>query len=104
MIATEQSIERPPGWRHRVGQRSHFDQLHRQEELAVRLFHGMDGDDAGMVEGGDGLRFALEPLAAFRVVRGRGRQELERHDPVQSWIARFVDSPIPPSPSLAMTL
>ena len=56
-----------------------FDQLHRQEELAIGLFDGMDGDDAGMVERGDGLRFALEPFAAFRVVRGCGRQQLERH-------------------------
>ena len=68
----QQSIERQPGWGHRVSQRSPFDQLHRQEELAVGLLHGMDRDDAGMVERGDSLRFALEPFATLRVI-GRPR-------------------------------
>ena len=87
----QQPIERQPVWRHRVSERSPFDQLHRQEELAVGLFHGMDRDDAGMVECGDGLRFALEPFAALRVIGGHGRQQLECHDPVQSRIARSVN-------------
>ena len=50
----------------------------------------MNGDDAGVVESGHGLRFALEPLAPFGVARGRDRQELERHEPVQPRVARLI--------------
>ena len=86
----QQSIERQPAAGHRVGQRPSFDQLLRQEELAVGLLHGMDGDDAGVVKGGDGLRLAFESLAPFRVGRGQGGQELQRDEPVQTRIAGFV--------------
>ena len=49
------------------------DQFHRQEEHAVVRFDRVDGDDVGMVEGGDGLRFALE-FFILDVPSGRERQ------------------------------
>ena len=70
-IVNRRSSDNPAAG-HRVGQRSSFDQLHRQEELAVGLLHGMNGDDAGVVEGGDGLCLAFESLAPFRIGRGHG--------------------------------
>ncbi len=41
------------------------NELHRDEMDAVGFFHGVDCDDVGMVERGDGLGFSLEPGAAF---------------------------------------
>jgi hypothetical protein len=35
-----------------------LDQLHRQKELPVGLLDGVDRDDVGMIERGNGLRFA----------------------------------------------
>ena len=43
-----------------------LDELHRQEVHAVRFFHGVDGDDAGVVEGGERLRLAPEALEPVR--------------------------------------
>ena len=46
--------------------------------LRPRLLDGVDGDDAGMIEGGEGLGFALESREAFGVVPERGRQDFQR--------------------------
>ena len=44
---------------------------------------GMNGDDAGMIQGRDGLRFALEALSRERIAREQLRQDLESDLPVQ---------------------
>jgi hypothetical protein len=48
-------------------ERAAVHQLHRQEVLIPGLLDRMDGDDAGMVEGRDGLGLAGEALTAFGV-------------------------------------
>ena len=54
--------------RERIAQRDHvreitpFDQLHRNEELALGFAEVIDGDDVGVLERARGARFADEPL------------------------------------------
>ncbi len=56
-----------------------FDKLHGEEVNALGFFNREDRDDAGMIEGGQGLGLAAEALQAIRVCGHRGRQHLERH-------------------------
>ena len=69
----QHSIDRQPGRRQRLGQRSSLHQLHRQEDRGARIFDGVDGDDVRVIERGHGERFAREALAAIGVSRPRHR-------------------------------
>ena len=65
----EDPIERQSARRNEHVEGSPFDELQGQEGDAVCLLYRVDGDDIGVVEGGDGPRLALEPLTAIRVDR-----------------------------------
>ena len=43
-----------------------FDQLHRDETVAVRFFDAEDRDDVGVVEGGYCDRLSFESFKSFR--------------------------------------
>jgi len=53
------------------------DELHGEEVDPVRLLDGVDGDDPGVVEGGERLGLPLEALEALRTRGHLGRQHLE---------------------------
>ena len=74
----EQLVERHPALRDALRERPAVHQLHREEEHALVLLDRVDRDDAGVVERGDGARFALETGAAIGVVGESLRQHLER--------------------------
>ena len=70
--------ERPEGQSARPGSSRPvvcaLDQLDGEEVDSVCFFHRVDGDDVGMVEGGESLGLLLEsvkPLGVGREVRGR---------------------------------
>ncbi len=64
---SQQRIERHAARRDQRRQQPPFHQLHRQERDTVGLFDRVDGDDVGVIEGGDGPGFALEARAALGV-------------------------------------
>jgi hypothetical protein len=75
----EEPIERQAALGDDAVERLALDELHRQEVDAVGLLDRVDGDDALVVEGGEGLRLSPE---AFQPLGARGhlrRQHLERH-------------------------
>jgi hypothetical protein len=82
-------LERPA--RQPGPERLPFHELHRDEVVAVRLFHLVDRDDVGMVERGRQLGLADETLGAGVVGQGGAGEDLERHVPVQPLVARAVD-------------
>jgi len=65
----QQAIERDTATRNRLTKRPAVHELHRQEQPSAVFLDGMDRDDAGMIEGGDGLRLALETLPRGRIAR-----------------------------------
>ena len=67
-----------------------LDELHGEEVDAVRLLDRVDGDDAGVVEGGEGLGLALEALEPLRVGGHLGRQHLEGHVAPELRVGRAV--------------
>ena len=71
-----------------LAQRLAVHQLHRQQQPSVVLLDGVDGDDAGMIERGDGLRLALEALPRVRVAREHAGQDFQRDPPVQARVLR----------------
>ena len=60
-------VRRQPAGDDPRGQGLALDQLHGEEVDAPRLLDGIEGDDVGMVERGDGPRLAAEALQAHRV-------------------------------------
>ena len=62
------SLQRQGGLRPRRRGSSPVDQLHRQEQDAVRILHRVDGDDVGVVQRGDRLRLALEAGAEVGIL------------------------------------
>ena len=74
----EQPIERQSARRNQRVERSPFDELQGQERNAVRFLDRVDGDDVGVIEGGDRARLALEPLTAVRVDRRASRDRTLR--------------------------
>jgi len=56
-----------------------LDELHGQEVDAVRLLDGVDGDDPGVVEGGQRLRLPPEALDPLRARGHLGGQHLKGH-------------------------
>jgi hypothetical protein len=74
----QQIGERHPRFRNVLRQRLAFHELHRDEEEPLVFFDGVDGDDAGMVERGDGAGFAFEAGAPVGVAGRLARQHFER--------------------------
>ena len=57
---------------------------------AVDLFHRVNGDDVGVIERGDGLRFSFKTRAKRFVVGQLGRQNLECDVAVECGIVRAI--------------
>ena len=58
----------------------------------------VDGEDVRVRERGDSLRFALEALAACRVVGELRRQDLDRDSAIEAPVQRPIDFPHSPGP------
>ena len=56
-----------------------LDQLHGQEVDVIRLLYRVHGDDTGVVERGERLRFTLEALEPLLARSHLGRQHLDSH-------------------------
>lgn len=59
----------------------------------------VDGDDIRVVEGGDGLRLALESFATIGLRGKRCGQHLDRNLSFEPRVGGVVDLAIPPLPS-----
>jgi hypothetical protein len=55
--------------------------------------HVEDGEDVGVVQGGDGLGLTLEATEAVGIGRDLGTEDLEGHLPLQAGIPGAVDLP-----------
>jgi hypothetical protein len=82
-----------PARRDQLRQRAPFHQFHRQEADVPDLLNRVDGDDVGVVECGDGLRFTFEALAEIGVPGQARRQYFQGHRPAEPQIAGAVDLP-----------
>ena len=76
--------------RDRLAQGPAAQVLHHDEVHAVFERDVVDGDDVGVVEGGGRARLAQEAGPAHRIARPVGREDLERHEAMESGIAGFV--------------
>ena len=65
--------------------------LHRHEERAVVAFDGVDGDDIGMIQCGDDLRFTLEAFEPSWIAGDFAGEELQSHLTFEAAILREVD-------------
>src|SRR5450432_2751064 len=79
--------------RQTVAERAAAQKFERQERRSVPIASLVYGRDSRMVQGGDCLRFALEPLKTFRTAFTLIDQELERDDAVEASIPCPVDQP-----------
>ena len=64
-----EAVDRHPALGDELVERLALDELHRQEVDAVGLLDGVDGDDARVIERGEGLGLALEALEPLRASR-----------------------------------
>ena len=83
----EESVKREAVPRQERGEGLPLDQLHRDEVDAAILLHRMHGDDAGMVERGENLRFAREAREPVAIEREQIGQHLHGHVAVERRIA-----------------
>ena len=67
------------------------DEAHRDEQRAVGLAHGVDGDHVRMLDLRGDRSLALEARAELGILGVLGRDHLERDDPVREPLARAVD-------------
>ena len=70
-----------------------LEQLHHDEEVAVRFTEIVNGHDVGMAQLGAGLSLAKEPGAELVGVIGLGGDDLQRDQPIQHRVVRLVDAP-----------
>jgi hypothetical protein len=73
-----------------------LDIAHGQKPRPVRLFHRVDGDDVGVLDRGDRLGFALEPLQVLRTRREIVGKHLDRHLAIEIGVLGQVDGPHAP--------
>ena len=87
---------------HRLGERQRvtpdplaecfaFQVLHHQEVGPVLGADVVQGADVGMVQSGDRLGFALEPLAQVGIRADMVRQHFDGHRAVEAGVDRLVD-------------
>ena len=83
------------GWQGALGdediERLALDELHGQEVDAARLLDRVDADDAGMIQGGECFRLALEPLEPLGASGHLGRQDFQGHVAAELCVFRAVD-------------
>jgi len=96
-------LGRLPRWerplRDRVAERLALDQLHRDEQLAVRFADFVQLADVGMRHRGGGACLAAQPLALVRV--GAAMQHLDRDVASELGIVRGEDDAHPAAPDFA---
>ena len=80
----QELLERQAPGRDELREGLALDVLHGEEACAVGLFDRIDGDDVGMVEGGDRLDLAFEAGEALGVLGEGRRQRLQRHLAMQT--------------------
>ena len=86
----EGTAEGPSFGRNEVGQRLAPYELHRDEPYVACVLDRVNRDDAGVIEGGDGLRFAVQSLPQLDVVEDLGRQCFEGNFPAELRVFREV--------------
>ncbi len=74
-----------------LGERRAGDVLHREVQPAVVLADEVDVRDVRVLDASLCARFADQPIAARGVVRGRGRQHLDRDRAIEREVGREVD-------------
>jgi hypothetical protein len=83
------------------GERVAFDEFEDKKLRAVRFGEIVNSRDAGVIERGHGLRFAVETRDAVRIARIRLRQHLDRDAPIQLGVVREIDLAHPAGPKKA---
>ena len=70
-----------------------FEELHRDEGMAVLFADVVDGADVGMIESGGGLGLTPKSRQGLRVADYVIGKEFQRDEPVQARVLGFVDDP-----------
>ena len=65
--------------------------LHHEVRGAVLFAHVIEGADVRMIELADRPRLAVESLTEVPVVSEPGRQDFDRHGPIEAGVASVVD-------------
>jgi len=74
-----------------IRERLAFQVLHHEEVDVALLADVVQRADVRVIQRGDRLRFALEPVAPLRIVGEMRRQHFDRDRAVQSRVGCFVD-------------
>src|SRR5690348_7616461 len=75
-----------------------LDQLHHEKVPAAGLFHPVKRSDVRVIEGGEDLRFALEPCDAISIERALVGQDLYGDAATELRVARAVNFAHPTGP------
>ncbi len=89
----ERLIERERPLFQPLGQCLPVEVLHDQEVDPVLAADVMEGANVGVVQAGDGLRLALEPLLQIRVRGDMLGEDLDGDGSIESRVSRFVHFP-----------
>src|SRR5450631_459250 len=100
----EKLIEGQPGFRNHLVQALPLHEFHCQEPDPVGLVDAVDGDDIGMIEGGDSLGLPLETVAEVGVRRQDYGKDLQGDFAVQLAILGEEDLAHAPSADLRQDL
>src|SRR5450755_276368 len=100
----EKLIEGQPGFRNHLVQALPLHEFHCQEPDPVGLVDAVDGDDIGMIEGGDSLGLPLETVAEVGVRRQDYGKDLQGDFAVQLAILGEEDLAHAPSADLRQNL
>ena len=79
----EEHRQRLPGVMDLFAERHAVDVLHRDEGRALAVADLVDVRDVGMIERGGGFGLSDETLHAITIRRDVGRQDLQRHFPIE---------------------
>jgi hypothetical protein len=74
-----------------VFQRLAVEKFHGDEVAAFEFVNFVDGADVGVIEGGGGLRFALETLEGLRVAGKIFGEKFQSDETAELGVFRFVD-------------
>ena len=66
---------------------------HHEEHEIAHLVHGINRDDVGMTQLGRSLRLPQKPRPDVATERQLRRQHLDRHEPLETLIARPIHDP-----------
>ena len=72
--------------------------MHHDVDQIALLIKVVDGQDIGVIQLGDGFRFANESLTERTLVGGEGGEHLDPHVPVELGLEGLVDVGRSPAP------